>query len=214
MKAKDIYKIWYEKGGIWKGWIRPVPFIGIDIPKTNLEIIDYSIPKINYLNKLFSDTAIIIDDFGVDSIKEGIALANLGFIPIPIFNGTNPNLNSKSTTNNSIIEPLLVWGALQLKNIKLEKGNPPVFLLDSNRLNRYKISRGIFDNSWDVYSQDLPTHDYLKNNNITKIIIRSNKINKDLSKILYKYQKNNIDILFTNGYEEPKKIRIKKNNRK
>ena len=210
MKAKEVYKIWYEKGGIWKGWIRPVPFIGIDTPKENLEIIDYNIPKIKYINKMFRDTAIIIDESGVDSIEEGIALAHLGFIPIPIFNGTNPNLNSKFTTNNSIIEPLLVWGALQLKNIKLEKGNPPVFLLDSNRLHRYKITRSIFDNSWDVYPQDLPTHHYFKKNNITKIIVRSNKLNKDLKKILYQYQKNKIDILFTNGYEEPKKVKIKK----
>src|SRR5699024_682462 len=119
-------------------------------------------------------------------------------------------INSKATTNNSIIEPLLIWGALKLKEIKLNKDNPPVFLLDSNRLHRYKISRSIFDNSWDVYHQDLPTHHYFKKKNITKIIVRSNKLNKDLKKILYQYQKNKIDILFTNGYEEPKKVKIKK----
>ena len=210
MKAKEVYKTWYEKGGIWKGWIRPVPFIGIDTPKENLEIIDYNIPKIKYINKMFRDTAIIIDESGVDSIEEGIALAHLGYIPIPIFNGTNPSIHSKATTNNSIIELLLIWGALKLKEMKLNKDNPPVFLLDSNRLHRYKITSSIFDNSWDVYPQDLPTHHYFKKNNITKIIVRSNKLNKDLKKILYQYQKNKIDILFTNGYEEPKKVKIKK----
>lgn len=210
MKAKEVYKIWYEKGGIWKGWIRPVPFIGIDTPKENLEIIDYHIPKIKYINKMFHDTAIIIDESGVDSIEEGIALASLGYIPIPIFNGTNPSIHSKATTNNSIIEPLLIWGALKLNEMKLNKDNPPVFLLDSNRLHRYKITSSIFDNSWDVYPQDLPTHHYFKKNNITKIIVRSNQLNKDLKKILYQYQKNKIDILFTSGYEEPKKVKIKK----
>ena len=210
MKAKEVYKIWYEKGGIWKGWIRPVPFIGIDTPKENLEIIDYHIPKIKYINKMFHDTAIIIDESGVDSIEEGIALASLGYIPIPIFNGTNPSIHSKATTNNSIIEPLLIWGALKLNEMKLNKDNPPVFLLDSNRLHRYKITSSIFDNSWDVYPQDLPTHHYFKKNNITKIIVRSNQLNKDLKKILYQYQKNKIDILFTNGYEEAKKVKIKK----
>lgn len=210
MKAKEVYKTWYEKGGIWKGWIRPVPFIGIDTPKENLEIIDYHIPKIKYINKMFHDTAIIIDESGVDSIEEGIALASLGYIPIPIFNGTNPSIHSKATTNNSIIEPLLIWGALKLNEMKLNKDNPPVFLLDSNRLHRYKITSSIFDNSWDVYPQDLPTHHYFKKNNITKIIVRSNQLNKDLKKILYQYQKNKIDILFTNGYEEPKKVKIKK----
>ena len=159
---------------------------------------------------MFHDTAIIIDESGVDSIEEGIALAHLGYIPIPIFNGTNPSINSKATTNNSIIEPLLIWGALKLKEIKLNKDNPPVFLLDSNRLHRYKITSSIFDNSWDIYPQDLPSAEYFLNKGITKIIIRGEKVNKDLRKILAKYQKNNLQIFFTNGYDSPDKIRLRK----
>lgn len=207
---KEIYKIWAPFDSKWTNWVRPVPFIGIDNPNKSFEFINYTIPVIGYLDEFLSNTAIIIDIQGVNSIKEGIALAKLGYRPIPIFNGTNPKFGSGSTTNNVIIEPLLVWGADELMNIELANDAPPVFLLDKNRLNRYKINRSIFDNSWDVYSQDLPTAKYFLENGITRIIVRAELLEKDLIKVLYKFQKSNIKILFTNGYDKPHEVKIKR----
>ena len=210
MTGKEVYKKWAPTGKRWVDWVRPVPVIGIDNPYQVHEFIDDSIPKIFYINNLSKDTAIIIDIEGVDSIKEGIALAHLGYRPIPIFNGTNPSIGVSSTTNNAMIEPLLVWGALELEKIGLEEDAPPVFLLDRNRLNRYKIDPSIFDNSWDIYPQDIPSPDYFLQNGITKIVVRGNQLSRDLKKVLYPYQKKNIKILFTNGYEEAREIKIKK----
>lgn len=212
MTNKEIYKIWAPEKKRWVDWVRPVPFINIDDSSSRKEFIDYRIPSINYLKEVLNDTALIIDIPGIDSIKEGIALAKLGYRPIPIFNGTDPPIGTISTTNNQIIKPLLIWGAFELKNIKLKNDAPPVFLLDQNRLNRYKINNGIFDNSWDIYDGDLPSPKYLLENGINKIIVRSNFQAKDLRKILYKWQKNNIKIFFTNGYEEPKELKLKKFN--
>ena len=212
MTNKEIYKIWAPDKKRWVDWVRPVPFINIDDSSSRKEFIDYRIPSINYLKEVLNDTALIIDIPGIDSIKEGIALAKLGYRPIPIFNGTDPPIGTISTTNNQIIKPLLIWGAFELKNIKLKNDAPPVFLLDQNRLNRYKINSGIFDNSWDIYDGDLPSPKYLLENGINKIIVRSNFQAKDLRKILYKWQKNNIKIFFTNGYEEPKEVKLKKFN--
>ena len=212
MTNKEIYKIWAPDKKRWVDWVRPVPFINIDDSSSRKEFIDYRIPSINYLKEVLNDTALIIDIPGIASIKEGIALAKLGYRPIPIFNGTDPPIGTISTTNNQIIKPLLIWGAFELKNIKLKNDAPPVFLLDQNRLNRYKINNGIFDNSWDIYDGDLPSPKYLFENGINKIIVRSNFQAKDLRKILYKWQKNNIKIFFTNGYEEPKELKLKKFN--
>ena len=212
MTNKEIYKIWAPDKKRWVDWVRPVPFINIDDSSSRKEFIDYRIPSINYLKEVLNDTALIIDIPGIDSIKEGIALAKLGYRPIPIFNGTDPPIGTISTTNNQIIKPLLIWGAFELKNIKLKNDAPPVFLLDQNRLNRYKINNGIFDNSWDIYDGDLPSPKYLLENGINKIIVRSNFQAKDLRKILYKWQKNNIKIFFTDGYEEPKELKLKKFN--
>lgn len=210
MLGKEIYKVWAPAGCKWVDWVRPVPFVGMNIKKEINEFIDYSVPDIKYVNNLMNNTAIIVDILGVNSIKEGIALANLGYRPIPLFNGTIPMFNSMATTNNNIIELLLIWGAYELNKIKINVDAPPVFLLDENRLNRYKINSSIFDNSWDIYSHDMPSANYLIENGINKIIVRGNCIQKDLKKILYKYQKNGIEIFFTNGFDDVKKIKIKK----
>ena len=209
MNRKEVYKIWASFAKKWTDWIRPVPFINID-NVTNSEFIDYSIPNIFYLDKLSNDVAVIVDINGVDSVKEGIALAILGFRPIPIFNGTSELEGCRAVTNNNIVSIMLKWGASILKDINMGDDNSPVFLLDSNRLNRYKIDRSLFDNSWDVYPQDLPSGEYFLKNGITKIVVRSEFVHKDLEKILYAYQVSGLKILFTNGFEEPKEVRIKK----
>ena len=94
-------------------------------------------------------------------------------------------------------------------NKNLDKDASPAFLTDSNRMNRYKASAGVFDNSWDVYPQDLPTAEFFINAGIDKIIVRSDILRKDLNKILYKFQIEGLKIYFTEGYEEPKLIKVK-----
>lgn len=210
MDIKDIYKAWAPENKLWVDWVRPVPFIELKNKKTITEQLDFNLPIIRYIDKSIKNTAIILDIDGCDAIKEGIALIEYGFRPIPIFNGTIPQENSIGNAINSFIEPYLVWGANILNNNEILEESLPAFLLDTNRLNRNKIERGIFDSSWDIYPQDIPTPDYLLNHNINKIIIRSNKLHDDLEKVLYKFYKKNIEIYLTNGLEEPKKIKIKK----
>lgn len=171
---------------------------------------NFTIPHINYISGFLSGTAIIVDLSGSNSIKEGVAVAKLGFRPIPIYNGTNEQEGAMSTVDNRAIQVALIKGAVELQKIEISDNAPPVFLLDSNRMDRFKMNASIFDNSWDIYYQDMPSAEYFLKNNINKIIVRGEKIHKDLQKILYKFQKKGIKILFTSGYEEPKEITIRK----
>ena len=61
------------------------------------------------------------------------------------------------------------------------------------------MNETVFDNSWDIYAQDLPTEKYFLKNGINKIIVIGDKIQKDLSKILYKFQEKKLDIFLSNG---------------
>jgi hypothetical protein len=90
----------------------------------------------------------------------------------------------------------------------------PAFLLDSNRTHRFKMNVSVFDNSWDLYDQDIPSAEYFLNNGIYKIIVRGDKVQNDIAKILYKFQKKGIMIFFTKGYDEPTEVSIKKPSRK
>lgn len=210
MTGRDIFKIWAPVGAKWVEWIRPVAFIAINNDNKVYEVSNFTIPNINYIKGLETNTAIIVDLPENDSIKEGIALAKIGFRPIPIYNGTNEQKGAMATVNNHIVELGLIKGALELEKIEIGNDAPPVFLVDSNRMNRFKMNVSIFDNSWDIYDQDIPSAEYFLKNGINKIVVRGELVQKDLTKILYKFQNKGIKILFTNGYKEPCEIKLKK----
>lgn len=172
--------------------------------------INFEIQKIYYLDELKKDTAIIVDLPEYYSVNEGIALGKIGYRPIPVYNGTNEQNGARATVNNHRVEVGLIFGALELKKIEISKDAPPAFLVDSNRMNRYKLNISIFDNSWDLYPQDIPSAEYFLKNGINRIIVRGNYFNSDLKKVLYKHQEKGIKILFTEGYEQPKEMKLKK----
>lgn len=206
---KEVYKVWAPENGRWSGWVRPVLFIAINENLKVQEYEEFSIPEIIYINEHKNDTAIILDLPGNKAITEGLSLAKLGYRPVPIYNGTDEQEGSECLVNNHGLEYSLMLGAEVLKQMEISLDASPVFLTDSNRMNRRKVTDSVFDNSWDVYSQDLPTYKYLKKHGIDKVIIKSDMIRKDLNKIFYEFQKNGIKIYYTEGYEEPKLIKLK-----
>lgn len=207
MNNKEVFKIWSPVGARWVEWIKPVLFISInDNIKTYSEDIEYK--KISYIENIKKDTAIIVDYPGEDGINEGLSLAKIGYRLVPLYNGTVSQKDVVATIDNYEIQMKYITGAIELKKIEVEDNAPPAFLLDTNRLNRFKMNVSIFDNSWDIYEQDFPTSKYFLENGIKNIIVSSNKIEKDLKYILYKFQKSGIKLYHTDGYEQPKEIRI------
>ena len=210
MNNKEIYKIWAPTGEKWVDWVRPVPFILINEKLTTDEVYDFSIPNIYYMNELDSKTAFFIDTQGYSGIKEGIALAKIGYRPIPVYNGTCEPKGSAANVNCIGISFALVWGANQLKNIEIKKDAMPAFLLDSNRMSFIRKDVSVFDNSWDLYHQDVPSGKYLKENGIEKILVKGERFNRDLKRVLYNYQKVGIKIFYTDGYSEAKLVKLRR----
>ena len=209
MRGKEIYKIYAPNGAKWTDWVRPVPFVAIDTYNRK-PIADWMERKAMFLKNYQQDTAIFVDLPGKESIELSIDLAYKGYRPIPIFNGTDEQPGSQATTNTYLIESCLINGSEKLKNIKLDNNANPAFLLDSYRTNRYRAKESIFDNSWDLYKQDIPSAEYLKQNGITKIIIVGDAIQRDLKKIFLKFQEKGIDIYLTDGYTFPQKVKLTK----
>ena len=209
MRGKGIYKIYAPNGAKWTDWVRPVPFVAIDTYNRK-PIADWMERKAMFLKNYQQDTAIFVDLPGKESIELSIDLAYKGYRPIPIFNGTDEQPGSQATTNTYLIESCLINGSEKLKNIKLDNNANPAFLLDSYRTNRYRAKESIFDNSWDLYKQDIPSAEYFKQNGITKIIIVGDEIQRDLKKIFLKFQEKGIDIYITDGYTFPQKVKLTK----
>ena len=210
MTAKEIYQIWAPYGKKWVDWVRPVPFVQMNYYRKMYNYSDFVIPTVGYVNKGENNVAYIVDLPGIESVKEGLALAKEGFRPIPIFNGTAEQQKARATVDNQSAGVGLILGVEELSKITLDEALLPAFLTDRNRLQRYKMDVSLFDNSWDVYPQDLPSAEYLFAQGICKVIVVGPDVAKDLKKILYKYQKKNIDIYWTDRYELPKKVKIRR----
>lgn len=208
MTNKDCYKVWAPTGKMWVDWVRPVPFMIIDNNTSTYKPSNLTLPYLSNLDKNDKSMAIIVDLPGTQSIEVGILLAkSCGYRPIPIHNGVIEQKGSRATTDNTSVASALVWGASVLSKIELKDDARPAFLTDTNRLQRHRVDLSVFDNSWDVYHQDLPTEDYLLTNGITKILVVSDKLSKDLKKIFAQYPHKKIEILLTDGYENPKCIK-------
>ena len=213
MNGKKFYKKWVPIGARWVEWVRPVPFIAMNDEIQTSMIFNFCIPKVNYLAEVSADTAVFVDVPSYEGVEEGLALAKLGFRPIPLYNGTKEPEEAMALINTQGIESALRWGALQLEKIAISNDAPPAFLLDSNRMHRHKMNSSVFDNSWDLYHQDIPSAEYFLTQGIDKIVVHGEKVQRDLSTIFYKFQVKGMTIFITNGFEKPKAVVIKKNRR-
>lgn len=198
MTNKECYKVWAPTGKRWTDWVRPVPFIAATANVKGYHAGSLVIPDIDFIDEKWEKAAVVVDLPGDESIEVGLALAKKGYRPIPVYNGTIEQENARATVDNQTVGAALLWGAKILQEIEIEEDALPVFLLDKNRLNRRKVDASIFDNSWDVYPQDIPSADYFLKNGINKIVVISNSVSKDLKVLFRKFKKKNMTIHLIN----------------
>lgn len=209
MTNKEMFKIWAPVGKKWVDWVRPVPFVSIGEHTTSVTPSTSVFPMLDELNLNDGKTAIIVDLPGIHSVEAGIMLARrFGYRPIPIYNGIQTQPGARATSDNHSVLNALVWGASILPTVDLKDDAPPAFLTDENRLQTFRIDGSIFDNSWDVYPQDLPSENYLLNNGIERIVILGERAARDLKAIFYDYPQKKIAIYWTDGYDKVKRIKI------
>lgn len=204
MTNKEAYQVWAPFGKKWVDWVRPVPFLASQAEVKGYHIGELCIPEITFIDETWKNAAVIVDLPGDESVEVGLALAKLGYRPIPIYNGTVEQENARATVDNQTVGAALLHGAKMLEQIEICDEALPAFLLDKKRLNRFKLDVGIFDNSWDVYPQDLPSADYFLQNEIREIMVISNTVSRDLKAIFRKFRKKDIRIRLINMYESDK----------
>lgn len=210
MNDRELFKIWAPSDARWTDWARPVPFIGMD-SHTMFGVAQINIPAhLSYVDGLEKNCAIFIDMPDHRAINDGLALAKIGWRPIPLYNGCDAQAGVRSLLDNRDVKDGLILGAAELNKLTIAPDAPPVFLLDTTRANTFKMKVSVFDNSWDIYPQDVPSAQYFLKNGIDKMIVRTDKILKDLKNILYTFQKSGIKIYLSDGYEKSKEISIKK----
>jgi hypothetical protein len=192
------YKIWAPDDSLWTAWAKPVLFFNSVVSDYSLEI-----PEINWVSKENpeNDTLIILDLPNKDGVEEGLALANIGYRPVPLYNGVNGPYEEAMIVNVRNIVAALYQGANMLKSLNLKIDAPPVFLLDSDRMKSGGKQKGKYDNRWCIFPQDMPSASFLSKQGIKKIIMRSpdTRIQNDLAHILYRYHQTGIKIYLCSG---------------
>ncbi len=209
MIGKELFQIYAPEGAKWTSWVRPVPFVAIDYYERK-PAFQFQERKAIFMKEYQEDMAIFVDLPGQESIELGISLAKIGYRPIPVFNGVDVQQGTLGTTDTCLVESALINGGKKLKAIPLSLKANPAFLLDSARMNRYRAKASMFDNSWDLYGQDIPSIEYFKQNGIHKILVVGEEIHSDLKKIFLKFQKEGFEILTTDGFSPIHKIILKK----
>ncbi|MGI6123403.1 MAG: hypothetical protein ACOYIG_04310 [Acetivibrionales bacterium] len=207
MNNLDTYKIWAPDDALWTQWAKPVLFMHKPIMKKDR----LPVPEVEWIENTVSNTMIIVDLPGQRGVTESLALARLGYRPVPLYNGVNAQYSSMVVPVYDIVSALF-RGANELCTFNIRPDAPPVFMLDSNRMNESGKQPGKYDNRWCVFPQDMPSAAFIIKEGIHKVIVRSDSIRNDLSHILHRYQEEGIPIYLCTG-EELKKIPVVKPSR-
>lgn len=185
----ELYKVWSPAESRWSVWSKPVLFASAPVspPGTQPEL-----PGISGLQRL-REAAVIVDVPGASSVLLGLALAQIGFQPVPLYNSA---ASLGQVVQMDDIADMLAWGPVFLRAKTPKPDAPPVFLLNSDRLEHSGGAHipGRFDNRWAVVPQDMPSAGFLKAAGITRVVVVSDAKNTDLAHVLYSYARAGLQI--------------------
>ena len=185
-----IYKIWAPDNALWTQWAKPVLFASLPCA----DYYELKTPDADFVQMVDYSTVIIVDLPDKESVEEALVLARRGYRPVPLYNGVYGNTAFSMIVDVRGIAATLQKGVEILSALSIRADAPPVFMLDSNRMTGQGKQPGSYDNRWCIFPQDMPSASFLLKNRITRVIVRSARIQEDLSHILLRYQNQGIKI--------------------
>jgi len=188
MNNLETYKVWSPDDALWTQWAKPVLFM-----KKPSNITQLNLPELDWIRQMEVHTMIIVDLPGQSGVLESLALARMGYRPVPLYNGVQAPTSRMVIPVGDIVLALYK-GAEMLSTFPIRKDAPPAFMLDANRMSGSGKKQGYYDNRWCVFPQDMPSASYLIREGIRKIIVRTDTIQNDLAHILRRYQDEGIII--------------------
>jgi len=198
MKADEVYAIWAPAESEWSQWAKPTLFAQggyIEVKDADaLRTVDT-----NAVPGPAPDIALIVDLPDGDSVQWGVALAQRGYRPVPLYNACQyPGIDrSKALVDVTRIVDEIGQGTSAVMRAQIAPNAPPAFLLDADRCrNRFPVA-GRFDNRWLVFPQDFPSANYLLSRGVKRIILvqESDTPQTDLAHVLLRWQEAGMKIL-------------------
>jgi len=200
MENKELYRIWIpDVTGRWSKFGKPALFVsgGDAFAFSNDKITTRDAPF--HIKQLDHEkTMIIVDLPGASSVENGLRLAQIGYRPVPLYNGIHESKTGglMSVVDNGPIVDALVTGANLLKELEISDKAGPAFLLDYNRDKEVATTSGVYDNRWSVDFEDMPAASYLKLNGISRVVLWTEEVMRpDLLPIVDSYRDAGIEMM-------------------
>jgi hypothetical protein len=179
----QLFNVWAPEDSQWSQWAKPVLFAHCE---------DLNIQPAPVLPSLEAfprsrETALIIDVAGPDSVLIGLALTQIGYRPVPLYNsGISPFM----IINMKAVAEALISGLDILRRSGLRAAAPPAFLLNADRMDNSErsLTPGSYDNRWCVIPQDMPSAEYFKAAGIKQVLLVADKVRDDITHLLCRYQ--------------------------
>ena len=148
---EQTFAAWTPSGVSWCEWAKPVAFVNAHaVSAAAAAGPDPQLPL-----AIDSSSVVIVDLPGAEAVQAGLLLAQRGFCPVPLFNGTS---GPSAAIDVQPITRALIAGADTLKLRTIAPAAPPAFLLDSRRRGEgAALKPGVYDNRWVTLPQDFPS---------------------------------------------------------
>jgi hypothetical protein len=172
---RSLYETWAPPAETWSGWVKPVLFAHWprELPKLG------ALPPcdVSWAPPPSERRALLVELPGIEAVAMGLALAEAGYRPVPVFSGAPPPMTprhpverfeSPAVVDVDSILATIVRGAETLRDLEIPSTAPPAFLIDQDRstLSR-SLLEGLYDNrSW-VYTTDFPSAARLVDEGVT-----------------------------------------------
>lgn len=196
----STYRIWAPDNALWTQWAKPVLFARALNPAPEKLVL----PPVKWAPYGDGRTAVFVDLPGKRGVLEGLALAQMGYRPVPLYNGVYGADKWSMAVDVTPVAEALYLGADYLSCQSIRPDAPPAFLLDAARMKGLARQPGRYDNRWCVFPQDAPSADFLKAHGIGSIYVRAKDIQNDLAHILLRYQKKEFGFILSGIMAYPK----------
>jgi hypothetical protein len=190
LTGEDALSAWAPEDAPWSPWVKPVLFAHID--RTPLESVAFretALPEGWHAGLVAPGTALIIELPGEAAVWAGLAAAEVGFRPIPLFNALPGPPGERSfvpfglgalpisavdvrptIAALAVAAPRLRGGSRHRSTLALDA--PPAFLVDSRRLDgRGRLVPGRFDNRSAHSLSDFPSAQRLRTGGVDQMVV-------------------------------------------
>jgi hypothetical protein len=105
MTREELFDAWAPTGGPWSDWAKPVLFA--HWPRPLPAVADAPPADISWVPPSAERVALVIDLPGAASVQVGLALAAVGYRPVPLFNACPPPVEGEPGVAVVVVEPIL-----------------------------------------------------------------------------------------------------------